>query len=152
MNLGDIPAKIAANSPAREALVDVPNDRRISYGELEDRVSRLANSLRGDLGLKKGDRVAILSRNCIQYMEIMFAAARCGLIALPLNWRLSEPEMPIWIWSLARLSMTPESMVPSPFLNSRVRVKSVNSLVVQRSEPAFLGSDWQWMVPSLTVQ
>jgi len=93
MNLGDIPAKIAANSPEREALVDVPNDRRITYGELEDRVSRLANSLRGDLGLQKGDRVAILSRNCIQYMEIMFAAARCGLIALPLNWRLSEPEM-----------------------------------------------------------
>lgn len=93
MNLGDIPAKIAGNSPEREALVDVPNDRRITYGELEDRVSRLANSLRGDLGLQKGDRVAILSRNCIQYMEIMFAAARCGLIALPLNWRLSEPEM-----------------------------------------------------------
>ena len=93
MNLGRIPAKIASTSPHREALIDVPNDRRMSFGELEDRVKRLANALCSDFGLKKGDRVAILSRNCIQYMEVFYAAARCGLIALPLNWRLSEPEL-----------------------------------------------------------
>lgn len=93
MNLGRIPAKTAAIEPQREALIDVPNDRRICFGELDERIRRLANALRIDLGLHKGDRVAILSRNCIQYMEIFYAAARCGLIALPLNWRLSEPEL-----------------------------------------------------------
>ena len=40
---------------------------------------RLANGLVGTLGLNKGDRVAILSKNCIEYMEIYYACARCGL-------------------------------------------------------------------------
>ncbi len=93
MNLGRIPAKTASLDSGREALVDVPNDRRISYGELDDRVRRLANALRDDLALQKGDRVAILSKNCIQYMEVFYGVARCGLIALPLNWRLSEEEL-----------------------------------------------------------
>ena len=93
MNLGRIPTKTAAIDPTREALIDIPNNRRISFGELDGRVQRLANGLRGTLALKKGDRVAILSKNCIQYMEIFFACARCGLIAQPLNWRLSELEM-----------------------------------------------------------
>ena len=93
MNLGLIPAKTAALDPSREALIDIPNNRRMSFGELDHRVQRLANGLRGTLGLAKGDRVAILSKNCIQYMEIFYACARSGLIAQPLNWRLSELEM-----------------------------------------------------------
>ena len=65
MNLGLIPAKTAALDPSREALIDIPNNRRMSFGELDHRVQRLANGFRGTLGLAKGDRVAILSRNCI---------------------------------------------------------------------------------------
>lgn len=118
MNLGRIPAKIAAMAPNKEALIDVPNDRRMTFGELDERVKRLANALSDDLGLKKGDRVAILSRNCIQYMEVFFAAARCGLIALPLNWRLSEPE-------LARLL---EDGTPSVLIHSDEYVDTAASL------------------------
>ena len=93
MNLGRIPAKTALLDPEREALIDIPNDRRMKFGALDERVRRLANGFRDELNLCKGDRVAILSKNCIQYMEIFYACARCGLIAQPLNWRLSEPEM-----------------------------------------------------------
>ena len=93
MNLGQIPAKTALLDPEREALIDIPNDRRMTFSQLDERVRRLANGLCESLGLEKGDRVAILSKNCIQYMEIFYACARCGLIAQPLNWRLSEPEM-----------------------------------------------------------
>ncbi|MEK9655834.1 MAG: AMP-binding protein, partial [Halieaceae bacterium] len=93
MNLGRIPAKTALLNPGKEALIDIPNNRRISFGDLDERVRRLANALCTELGLNKGDRVAILSKNCIQYMEVFYACARSGLIAQPLNWRLSEPEM-----------------------------------------------------------
>ena len=74
VNIGRIPAKTASLEPQREALVDVPNERRITFGELDERVRRLANALRDDLGLSKGDRVAILSKNCIQYMEVFYGA------------------------------------------------------------------------------
>lgn len=93
MNIGQIPAKYAALDPKREAIVDVPSGRRISYGELDTRVRRLANGLRDGLGLERGDRVAILSKNSIEYLEIYYAAARSGLIAQPLNWRLGASEM-----------------------------------------------------------
>ena len=93
MNIGTIPAKTARLDPGREALIDVPNDRRMTYGELDERVRRLANAFLDELGLTKGDRVGILSKNCIEYMEIYYACARCGLIAQPVNWRLGLPEM-----------------------------------------------------------
>ncbi len=93
MNIGKIPAKTARLSPAREALIDPHSERRITYGELDERVRRLANGLRDGLGLDKGDRVAVLSKNCIEYMEVIYACARCGLIAQPLNWRLSAEEL-----------------------------------------------------------
>lgn len=93
MNLGKIPAKIARLSPQQEALIDPDTGRRLCYGELDERVRRLANGMRQGLGLAKGDRVAILAKNCIEYMEVIFACARCGLIAQPLNWRLSIEEL-----------------------------------------------------------
>ncbi len=92
MNIGDIPAKWACLDASRPALVDLPASRRISFGELERAVRRLANGLLG-LGLAKGDRVAVLARNGIEYFEVYYACARAGLIAQPLNWRLGVPEL-----------------------------------------------------------
>ena len=93
MNLGEIPSKTARTDPDREALIDIPNDRRITYGELDERVKRLANGLIKQFKTVKGDRVAVLSKNSIEYMEVYFACARIGLIIQPLNWRLSVPEL-----------------------------------------------------------
>ncbi|MFK7913511.1 MAG: AMP-binding protein [Pseudomonadales bacterium] len=93
MNIGDICAKHAALTPGATAIVDVPNQRRIDFQTLEQRVTRLAVGLRVELGLQPGDRVAVLSRNCIEYFEVYLACARVGLIAQPLNWRLGLPEM-----------------------------------------------------------
>ena len=93
MNIGKIPAKTARLAPDREALIDIRNDRRMSFGQLDQRVRKLANALTGELGLQKGDRVAILSKNCIEYMEIYYACARCGMVAQPLNWRLGAEEL-----------------------------------------------------------
>ncbi|MXY05696.1 MAG: acyl--CoA ligase, partial [Gammaproteobacteria bacterium] len=92
MNIGDIPAKWANLDASRPALVDIPAGRRLSFGELEQAVRRLANGLLG-LGLAKGDRVAVLAKNGIEYFEIYYACARAGLIAQPLNWRLGVPEL-----------------------------------------------------------
>lgn len=93
MNLGYITAKYAALDPTREAIVDISNSRRISFGELDERVNRLGNALLQQAKLNKGDRVAILAKNCIAYFEIYLSCARVGLIAQPLNWRLGVPEL-----------------------------------------------------------
>src|SRR5262249_22676778 len=44
-------------------------------------------------GVGKGDRVALLSPNCAEYFELQFACGRLGAIMLPLNWRLTVPEL-----------------------------------------------------------
>ncbi len=77
-------------SPLGEALVD--GDRRLTYGELDLRVNRLANGLKS-VGINHGDRCAILAYNCTEYIEVIFAAAKLGLILVPLNWRLSPVEL-----------------------------------------------------------
>jgi len=92
MNIGFIPSKAARLAPDREGLIDVPNDRRMTYDELEQRVVKLANGFLS-VGVNKGDRIAILSKNCIEYLEVYFACARVGLIAQPLNWRLGLEEL-----------------------------------------------------------
>ncbi|MDR6123519.1 acyl-CoA synthetase (AMP-forming)/AMP-acid ligase II [Bacillus sp. SLBN-46] len=93
MNIGFIPNKYARIESNRPALIDIPNDRRMSFGELDDRVCRLANGFIDRFGLKKGDRIAILAKNCIEYIECYFACARVGLIIQPLNWRLGNKEL-----------------------------------------------------------
>lgn len=93
MNIGQIPAKQAIANPEKIALIDVPNERRISYGQLDENVRRLANGLLGLEGVTKGERVAVLAKNCIEYMEVYYACARVGLIVQPLNWRLGADEL-----------------------------------------------------------
>jgi acyl-CoA synthetase (AMP-forming)/AMP-acid ligase II len=66
--------------------------RRFSYAQLKERVNRLADSL-SKLGLKKGDRAAILEVNCNEYIEACFATARLGAIFVPLNFRIREDEL-----------------------------------------------------------
>ena len=48
---------------------------------------------RGELGLRRGDRIAWLGLNHPDMLGLLFAAARCGLILVPLNWRLAPPEI-----------------------------------------------------------
>ncbi len=73
-----------------EALVD--GEKRFTYGQLNKRVNRLAGYLQS-IGLKYGDRCAYLSYNCFEIVELIFAAAKLGLVIVPLNWRLSPSEL-----------------------------------------------------------
>ena len=67
-------------------------DRSITFREWNRRACRLANALIG-LGLEKGDRVAILGYNCVEWMEIYAGLAKAGLVAVPLNFRLVAREI-----------------------------------------------------------
>jgi acyl-CoA synthetase (AMP-forming)/AMP-acid ligase II len=66
--------------------------QRYTFSQLNERVNRLANGLM-KLGVKKGDRVALLQVNCNQCVETYFAVAKMGAIYLPLNFRAKEKEI-----------------------------------------------------------
>ncbi len=76
---GDAPAVIAA-------------DREVSFREFRRRVDALAAGLAA-LGIAKGDRICILSQNDLSYLDLYGACARQGIVAYPINWRLTAQEV-----------------------------------------------------------
>jgi len=90
MVLGDIPERNARYYPAKTAVID--GDMKITHAYFYERVKRLGNAILA-MGLEKGDRVAVLSHNCYQYIELYFACAGIGTPLVPLNFRYNQSEL-----------------------------------------------------------
>lgn len=90
MLVGDIPRNNARRYPAKPAVIE--SGRTRSWSEVDDRASRLANHFLAN-GLSKGDRVLVIARNCIEWPEMVFALAKAGLVAVPVNIRLAPDEL-----------------------------------------------------------
>ncbi len=90
LSVAELLAKRARSQPDAIALTDGVVQYR--YAQLHARVERLARALRA-LGVRRGERVAILSENRIEYVELELAAAMLGAIVACLNWRLSDDEL-----------------------------------------------------------
>ena len=90
MNLGTYLTRSALWFADRMAIIH--EGHRFTFRRLNDRVNRLAHAFLG-LGLPKGDRVALLSANRHQLVEADFACYKAGLVRVPLNARLSMPEL-----------------------------------------------------------
>jgi len=67
-------------------------NKAYTFKQWNDRACRLANAL-ADMGLKKGERFAVLAYNCVEWLEIYAAAAKGGFLCVPLMFRLAQPEM-----------------------------------------------------------
>src|ERR1041384_1453398 len=88
--LGDLLRRTAARLPDKTAVIC--GDLRWSYAELDRIVNRLANG-RAALGIARGDRVAILSRNSHAFVALRFAVARLGAVLVPINFMLNADEV-----------------------------------------------------------
>jgi fatty-acyl-CoA synthase len=90
LTLGQMLGVHARLQPGRTGARDL--ERSMTFLEWNLRACRLANALLG-LGLAKGDRVAVLAYNCVEWAEIYAAAAKAGVIAVPINFRLVAAEI-----------------------------------------------------------
>jgi fatty-acyl-CoA synthase len=97
MLYGDWIGRWGKSFPEKEALVDIIDDRRYTYGQLADEVHRMANFLGTELDIKQGDRIAMLSFNRAEYIKLFFAASRLGAILVPLNFRLAPDEFSYYL-------------------------------------------------------
>lgn len=80
-------------SPDKVALIDAEHGGRpITYREWNRAANRTARLLR-ELGIGKGDRVAVLAMNSVEFLDIWFACGKLGAILQPLNWRLTASEI-----------------------------------------------------------
>jgi len=90
LTMGSVVRRAAEQYPHRTAMIF--NDERCTFKEYNARVNRAAHALIG-LGMAKGDHVAILGKNSIQYLELCHGSAKAGVVFGTINWRLSAEEV-----------------------------------------------------------
>ena len=88
----DLLARVADLSPAAPAMRDLVTGVRRDYAAFSDAASRAAAVLAAE-GVGEGDRVGVLCRNRLEFFDALFAAARLGAVAVPLNWRMPAREL-----------------------------------------------------------
>lgn len=86
-------AHFGRRTPEKLAAVDLGSHRRLTYAQFDARIARLAGHLRDQLKIARGDRVAVLALNTTDTLEVQFACGRLGAVFLPLNTRLTVPEL-----------------------------------------------------------
>ena len=90
---GDILGERARLSPDKAALVEVSTGRRFTYSEMDARAKAAARTLTEGLGLQKGDRVALLAGNRVEFLDVFFACGKTGVVLVPLNTRQTAGEL-----------------------------------------------------------
>ncbi len=95
MQLDGLLTRHARHRPEHIALVF--DEHRISYGELDRRVNRLANALQRE-GLGRGDKIATLLPNCVELLELYWACAKTGTVVVPLSPLLQPQALGALLW------------------------------------------------------
>jgi len=90
VNWFDVLAHHAVHAPERP--ITVFEGSTTTYAQMADRAVALAGGLH-ERGVGPGDVVGLLSYNCPEFLQTMFAANFLGAIAMPINWRLAAPEV-----------------------------------------------------------
>jgi fatty-acyl-CoA synthase len=88
----DVLGERARLTPDRLALVEVSSGRRLTYRALNARAEACARTWL-EMGLARGDRVALLSGNRVEFLDAFFAAAKTGIVLVPLGTRLTASEV-----------------------------------------------------------
>lgn len=90
MNVGVAVNRSARRYPSRTAVFE--GERSLTYAQLDDRSSRLANAILEHYRMERGDRVALLVRNRLEVVEVLGGAAKAGAVYVGLNFRMSAAE------------------------------------------------------------
>lgn len=80
-------------APNRKAVTILNEEKTYTYGEINTQAENIASYLYHQLNIRKGDRVGILAKNCIENIYLFAAAQKLGVILVPLNYRLTEYEL-----------------------------------------------------------
>jgi fatty-acyl-CoA synthase len=111
MTLGQALCSVASRFPRRTALVS--RDERVTYQQLLDRVRALAQSLR-ELGIGKGDRIAMLLWSDAEFVYLLFAAAELGAVISPLPPRLRRHQMEAFLRELEPVLVVTSTQLEVP--------------------------------------
>jgi fatty-acyl-CoA synthase len=136
LSYGEQLARTARKTPDATALRF--RDRTLTFGRLDERVTRLANAL-AERGTRQGDRVAAFSNNCLEMVETYLASARLGAICVPVNFRLVAPEVQYILEDSGATAMVVDEPLAATAGKVRERVPAVRTCLVVADDPAVAG-------------
>ncbi len=95
MYIGDTLARRAIYTPERLAVVDTGKPARphYTYRQMNERANRLANWLKDEIGVQKGDRIGIVAHDGVEFLDAFFACGKLGAILACYNWRMHWREL-----------------------------------------------------------
>jgi acyl-CoA synthetase (AMP-forming)/AMP-acid ligase II len=93
IDIAELADRVAGRHPGQPALIDPVVGVTRTFGALGERVGLLGGALFDVLGIRPGSRVAALSRNTMELVELYLACGRTGALLFPLNWRFSEAQV-----------------------------------------------------------
>jgi len=132
--LGDVVRENARSLPHVEAIVC--GDHRATYSEMEARVNRVAMTL-GELGVHPGDRVVWIGLNCHRLLELVFACAKLGAIATPINWRLTPAEYATVLEQVRPTLVLTSSSADFDEVNAATRQTVPGATVIAHDDPGW---------------
>lgn len=100
MEAVDLIGRRAALTPDRLAVIELETHQRYTFAQVDNRANRLANFLRDVCQVGPGDRVSILARNSIVYLDLLYGLPKIGAIFAPFNWRLTANEIAYMVQDL----------------------------------------------------
>jgi fatty-acyl-CoA synthase len=128
MTMSDVLARFARVTPDAPAFVDAGTGERRSYGEADDRVTRLANALTAG-GVREGDRVAVLGLNSIPLIEAYLATLRAGALCVPVNFRLVADEIAYALTDSGAVAVVVDQALAPQLEKARAQAPSVEQVV-----------------------
>ncbi len=136
-NIGGLLTRRAQLSPDLEAYVQGETGARYTFSELNARANKLANAFR-EAGVTPGTRVAFLLMNGIEFVEAYLGLAKIGAVVVPLNWRLTAPELEFIIADSGATWL----IFDDPFVEAVETLKSANKTSVR---------EWLHVLPSTAL-
>ena len=132
-SLATVLGSSASERRAKAAILT--RDRTITYGELDDRASRVAGALQA-AGVRAGDRVALVLGNSPEFVETLHGAWRIGAVVAPLNVMLTPEEAGYVLADAeAAVVVTDRDLLPT-VLAVRDRIGSIERVFVTGGGPA----------------
>jgi len=136
MQVNELLENSAEKHPDKPALFH--DGKWVNYGELEAESNRLGNFLL-ESGIQRGDRVAILCRNCLQYVAAYFAILKAGGVAVPLNSEASPREIAYIIDSCEAKALVTNKALDAALLLVLPDRKTLRLIVAQQVDAVGAG-------------
>ncbi|MFW6003186.1 MAG: AMP-binding protein [Halanaeroarchaeum sp.] len=136
--VGNLIGRRAFLSPDRIAVENTETGASYTYADLEFRANRTARFLR-DRGVRQGDRVAVVSRNRVELLDLFFASAKIGAILAPLSHRLAERELAAVFGDVDPSVL----LVETPFVGDAIdAIERADAEPIVRSIPNDADNEW----------